>query len=196
MTRRAQIVSVAALAALAAALLWATEPRTSHRRPRRNASLARLFAPARIPPLAPAEPRRKPNSAVVERSRLTRSSTPRAVARAFVNGWLACTYHHRSCAALRGALPAYAAALSRQREASLATPAEQAARPKIVALHITRSCTASAIATAAYQDGEGGTFELHLNLVHGPEGWRVFDVAEAPPHIPLPTPLSRGPRGC
>jgi hypothetical protein len=27
-------------------------------------------------------------------------------------------------------------------------------------------------------------------------GWRVFDVAEAPPHIPPPKPLSRGPLAC
>lgn len=197
MTKRARIGSLAAGLAVAAALLWAmTQPRAPRQPAGRNTPPASLFVPAHIPSVAPPAPRHQPNTVVAQRSRPTRSSSPSAVAYVFVTRWLGCTYHHGLCRALPGALPAYAAAVSRQHGASRITPAEQTARPTIIALHITRSCADSAIATATYQDGQGGHFQLHLNLVHEPEGWRIFDVAEAPPHIPLPTPLSHGPRGC
>jgi len=91
-------------------------------------------------------------------------------------------------------LPSYAAALARQRGTSLATPAELAARPVVLSLQLLRSCAHSAVAAVTYADG--GRFQIHVNLVHERGGWLVFDVAEAPPHIPLPPPLSRGPRGC
>jgi len=95
-----------------------------------------------------------------------------------------------------GALPAYAAALARHAGHSLPAPAELGAHPRVASLTVTRSCADAAVAQATYVDSQGGRFQLHVNLVRERAGWRVFDVAEAPPHIPLPPPLSRGPRGC
>jgi hypothetical protein len=124
------------------------------------------------------------------------AASPRAVALRFAHGWLDCTYHQAPCSRVPGILAAYAAALARQQGSSLATPAELAARPRIVSLTLTPSCRRAAVALATYSDGEGGRFQLHVNLVREHAGWRVFDVAEAPPHIPLPPPLSHGPHGC
>lgn len=196
MSRRVRLMSLAALAALAAVLLWATQPREPRHRSRRDSSLARLFAPARIPPLASQPPRRSAHNAAADAARPRGPSSPDTVARAFLSGWLACTYHRGPCSSLPESLAAYRAALSRQHDGALATPAEQAAHPRVVAVRITRSCGGSAIALATFTDGEGGDFQLHLNLVLEPVGWRVFDVAEAPPHIPPPKPLSRGPLAC
>lgn len=121
---------------------------------------------------------------------------PGRVARAFIEGWLGCVYRQRSCAHIPGSLPAYAAALDRPPGESLGTPAELAARPRVVSLHVIRACRRSATAIVWYVDGEGGRFQLHVNLVAEPAGWHVFDIAEAPPHIPLPKPLTEGPRAC
>jgi len=93
-------------------------------------------------------------------------------------------------------LPAYRTDLLRRQGSSLSTPAELAAHPRILSIQLMPSCAQAGIALAAYQDGEGGRFQLHINLVREPVGWRVFDVAEVPPHIPLPKPLADGPRGC
>jgi len=93
-------------------------------------------------------------------------------------------------------LPAYAAAVARQHQVSLATPAELAAQPRVLALQLLHGCALSAVAAVTYTDREGGRFQFHVNLMRERAAWRVFDVAEAPPHIPLPPPLSRGPRGC
>jgi hypothetical protein len=109
---------------------------------------------------------------------------------------LACTYHRWSCHLLPGALPQYAAIFAQDRGNAITTPSERAARPRVTWVDEFRSCSDSAIVTASYQEGEGGHFQIHVNLIHTPVGWRVFDVAEAPPHIPLPSPLSRGPRAC
>jgi hypothetical protein len=95
-----------------------------------------------------------------------------------------------------GALPAYAAALARHAGHSLPAPAELGAHPRVASLTVTRSCADAAVAHATYVDGQGGRFQLHVNLVHERDGWRVFDVAETPPHISLPAPLSRSPGEC
>ncbi len=119
------------------------------------------------------------------------------VARRFLSAWLACTYHQAPCSHLPGSLPAYPAALAQEEgRRALPTPAELAAHPRIESIRVVRSCRRSAIATATYLDGHGGRFQLHLNLVQEPDGWRVFDVAEAAPHIALPRPLTHGPGGC
>jgi hypothetical protein len=130
------------------------------------------------------------------RSPTRRWSRPAQIARGFLRGWLGCTYHQTSCSRISGLLPAYADALVRYQGHSLATPDELAARPRIVAIRLVPSCPGAEVALATYQDGSGGRFQLHINLVREPAGWRVFDVAEAPPHIPLPKPLPYGPRGC
>ena len=122
-------------------------------------------------------------------------STPGPSARRFLTGWLACVYHHAPCSQIADALPGYASALARPAR-SLATPAELVAHPEVVTLELLPRCGESEVAIATYTDGAGGRFQLHLDLVHEPAGWEVFDVAEAPPHIPLPTPLTRGPGGC
>ena len=121
---------------------------------------------------------------------------PQGVARQFLASWLACTYHQGSCSHIAEALPAYAAVLGRQAGRSLPTPAELAAHPHVESVRVIRSCPRSAVAVATYFDGQGGRFVLHLNLVQQSRGWRVFDVAEAAPHIALPKPLTDGPGGC
>jgi len=125
-----------------------------------------------------------------------RSLSAGQVARYFLAAWLRCTYHQAPCFGIPGTLPAYAAALAGQQGRSLATPAEFAARPRFESLSIVHSCAAAAIAVATYTDGHGRHFPLHVNLVREPAGWRVFDVAEAPPHIALPNPLTAGPQAC
>jgi hypothetical protein len=91
---------------------------------------------------------------------------------------------------------AYERALARQRGRALITPAERAAYPRVIALQVLRDCQHAAVAIATYHDGEGGRFRLHVNLVRRRAGWRVFDVAEAGPSIPLPAPLTKGPGAC
>jgi hypothetical protein len=103
---------------------------------------------------------------------------------------------HQRLTAIAGMLPAYRTAFLAAQGISAATPAELAARPRVVALHLIRGCPVAIVAVATYTDGEGGTFVLHANLVRESAGWEVFNVAEAPPHIPPPKPLSEGPRGC
>jgi hypothetical protein len=117
-------------------------------------------------------------------------------ARTFAAAWLACTYHQGPCDRLPDATTAYAAALTAQQGQSLPTPAETAAHPTITSLRLARSCGNAAVAVVTYADGEGGRFQIHVNLVREPVGWQVFDVAEAQPHIPLPKPLSEGPEAC
>jgi hypothetical protein len=160
--------------------------------PRPRAARPRTADPAVVQttaPRPPARPMRQPPVAVSARGL-------EGVVRRFLVGWLACTYHQASCAHVGGSLPAYAAALDRQQGRALPTPAELAAHPRVQSVRLIRACRRSEMAVATYLDGHGGRFQLHLNLVRAPEGWRVFDVAEAPPHIPLPPPLTHGPRGC
>jgi hypothetical protein len=42
----------------------------------------------------------------------------------------------------------------------------------------------------------GTSFTLHVNLVRRRDGWRVFDVAEASPHVRPPAPIGDGPGEC
>jgi hypothetical protein len=180
-------------AALAAALVLAASS-AQHRTPLgRHSSLATPFKPIRIPPPAPAS---RPVTRTALPSPPPRPSTPRQVARRFLDAWLGCSYHQAPCSHIAGTLPAYAAALGRQAGRSLATPAELAARPRIVSLKLLRSCDRAAVAAADYNDREGGRFRLHVNLVREPAGWQVFDVSEVPPHIPLPKPITEGPQAC
>ncbi|MGH2871849.1 MAG: hypothetical protein ACRDL5_05245, partial [Solirubrobacteraceae bacterium] len=179
----------AGLLALALALVLLGRP--DHRAPRR-ASTAKT--PVRLTlamPLATVGPQPQPTRAATGPES---GAGPEQVARAFIDGWLACVYRQGSCARIPGSLPAYAAALGRRRGGSLATPAELAARPRVISLRVIRACRNSATAIARYVDGDGERYQLHVNLVLAPAGWRVFDVAEAPPHIPLPKPLTEGPR--
>jgi hypothetical protein len=138
---------------------------------------------------APPKPRPTP-------SLRTPPASATTVAVDFSLGWLACTYHQATCTHIPGSLQAYAAALRRQPERSLATPAEHAAQISITRVRLTRDCRDEAVAAVTYTSGSTSHFQIHLSLVREPGGWRVFDVAEAPPHIPTPAPLSRGPRAC
>ncbi len=122
--------------------------------------------------------------------------SPRSVALRFTTAWLTCTYHRERCSRIPRALPAYTAALRRVWEASLPTPAELAARPAIRSVSVVEACGDEAVATVTYTAGPSVRYQLHVDLVRHPAGWRVFDVAEAPPHIPLPAPLNRGPGAC
>ena len=128
--------------------------------------------------------------------RTGRQSSPDHVARRFLDGWLGCTYHQTPCSQITGMLPAYAVALDRQQGDSRATPAELSAPPLVVSLQLLRSCRRAAVAIATYKDRESDRFELHVNLIHDASGWHVFDVAEGPPHIALPEPLTHGPHEC
>ncbi|MHB1837776.1 MAG: hypothetical protein ACYCXW_22765, partial [Solirubrobacteraceae bacterium] len=102
---------------------------------------------------------------------------PVQVAHVFTQDWLACTYRQGRCARIPGTLPAYATALAGWGSGSLATPAELAARPRVVSVRVIRACRNSATASADYHDGVGGRYQLHINLVLEPTGWDVFDVA-------------------
>lgn len=135
---------------------------------------------------------RAPNFALL----FGRSSSPGRVARLFVTGWLRCTYHQARCSPIAGTLRAYARVLAGQQQASLQTPSELAARPTILSLRLIHGCPASAIAIATYQDAEGGRFLLHVSLIDTPGAWRVFDVAEATPHIAPPKAMNHGPGKC
>jgi hypothetical protein len=129
----------------------------------------------------------------------TRSRTadsPRPVALVFTQRWLACTDHQGSCTHLPGALPAYNAALRRAQGSSLPTPAELAARVSVQGATTIRACRDQAVVTVSYSTGRGLHYLLHVNLARRVGAWRVFDVAEVPPHIPLPAPLGRGPGEC
>jgi hypothetical protein len=152
-----------------------------------------LARPASPPPprnhSAPLKPRPAP-------SPRTTGASATTVAFDFSLGWLACTYHQGPCTQIPGSLQAYGAALRRQPERSLATPAERAAQISITRIGLTRDCRDEAVAAVTYTSGSTSHFEIHLNLVREPDGWRVFDVAEAPPHIPPPAPLSRGTGAC
>jgi hypothetical protein len=163
-----------------------------HRRPGRAAHAA-LTVSTPAGAAAVGRPAPKPTAQPV-RSRP--GLDPGAVARAFLDGWLACTYHQRPCTHIAGSLSAYAMALARDDGRSLPTPVELATRPEVTTVQLISACPRSALVIATYLDGHGGTFQLHLNLVREPSGWRVFDVAEAAPHIPLPQPLNRGPAEC
>jgi hypothetical protein len=192
-TRRLLGLAIAAVLVAAALLLALSSPQHPKRRSS-SRSRVTLFEPIRIPPLAP-------SPAAVARTTTPsppphRSSGPQRVARRFLERWLRCTYHQAPCSRIAGTLPAYAAVLGRQAGRSLATPAELAARPRIVSLKLLRSCDRAAVAAADYNDREGGRYQLHVNLVREPAGWQVFDVAEAPPHIPLPKPITEGPQAC
>lgn len=129
-------------------------------------------------------------------SRTVGRADPTQVARAFTQALLACMYGQASCARIPGTLPTYADALAGWTSGSLATPAELTARPRVVSVRVIRACRNSATVIADYVDGEGGRFQLHINVVLEHAGWQVFDVAEAPPHIPAPRPLTGGPGAC
>jgi hypothetical protein len=196
MRARARIGGLASLAALAIASLLVAQPgghrpsSIGHDSPSRAPSVASASPLATTPP--PTSSQFQPRT----RAEPVRRASPGAIADRFLAGWLACTYHQRSCHRLPGALPRYAASFDRDRGNGITTPAERAARPRVRWVNEIRGCSDSATVTASYQDGEGGLFQVHLNLINTPAGWRVFDVAEAPPHIPLPPPLPRGPRAC
>ncbi len=119
-----------------------------------------------------------------------------SVALRFTSAWLSCTYHRERCSRIPGALPAYTAALHRQHATPPPTPAELAARPAIRSVSVVQACGDEAVATVTYTAGPSVRYQLHVNLVRHPAGWRVFDVSETPPHIPLPAPLARGPGTC
>jgi hypothetical protein len=193
MSRRVAIALLAGAALGTAIFLAGISP--AHHPTGRQASAVTLFAPTHLRPVGRGASRAGSTSHATPAQR-TSDADPGALARAFLAGWLACNYHHAPCSTIPGELHAYASALAQQNSRSAATPAERRAHPQITSIQLSRSCANAVVATATYQDGNGGTFELHVNLVRETAGWRVFDVAEAPPHIPLPRPLSRGPRGC
>jgi hypothetical protein len=124
------------------------------------------------------------------------ADSARSVALVFTLRWLACTDHNGSCAHVPDALPAYNAALRRAQGSSLPTPAELAARVTVQGATTIRACRDQAVVTVSYGTGRGLRYQLHVNLARRVGAWRVFDVAEVPPHIPLPAPLGRGPGGC
>jgi hypothetical protein len=193
MSRRAWLVLVIGLllAAGAVLLVGGSPP---HRGP----------GSGRPPALAPLAPPRMTQLRAPARSGQTRIvaavgphySDPERVARTFLLGWLACTYHQRACTSIPGTLDAYREALGRQHARSLPTPAERLVHPSVLLVQTVRACQGSTTATATYKDGEGGRFQLHLSLVDQRSGWKVFDVAEAAPHIPLPAELNHGPGRC
>lgn len=192
MSRRAWLVLAIGLLLTAGAALLAV------------GSLARRGPESRRPPaLAPSTSPRVTQLTAPTQSGQTRilasvgrHADPEHVARDFLFRWLACSYHQMACASIPGTLPAYQEALGRQHAESLPTPAEGLAHPRVLVLQIVRACRRSAAATATYQDGEGGRFQLHLSLVDQASGWKVFDVAEAGPHIALPAELNHGPGRC
>lgn len=195
MSRHDRLVAVATgLLLIGAALLAGTSAMDHFDGRPRSATSAGLRRVATSPP--PAPPLRRSPHRFGPISVDRRATTAGHVIRLFLHGWLGCIYHRTSCAQIAGSLPAYGAAIAQQRGSSLATPAELATRPRILSIDLLASCPTAELALANYQDGEGGQFQLHVNLVREPAGWRVFDVAEAPPHIPLPKPLTDGPRGC
>jgi hypothetical protein len=53
-----------------------------------------------------------------------------------------------------------------------------------------------AVVTVSYTAGSTLAYQLHVNLVRRRDGWRVFDVAEAPPHVWAPAPIGDGPGEC
>jgi hypothetical protein len=156
-----------------------------------------MLTRARIQLLVPA---REAESLSRSRSIQTKASRsgsgPRVVALRFLSTWLRCVYSQRPCSRIAGALRAYTSALARETHGWLATPAERAARLRVVAIRLIWSCRPAAVAAAWYRDGTGGRFEVHVNLVHEAAGWEVFDVAETAPHIAQPAPIADNSRGC
>jgi hypothetical protein len=122
------------------------------------------------------------------------TASPRQVALRFVVGWLSCNYH-RASSIPPDALPAFATAFARQTGVALPTPAELQAHLKVISVGVARTCPVASVARVTYTDG-AERFWLHLNLVRTRRDWLVFDVAEAPPHIPLPVALGHGAHGC
>jgi hypothetical protein len=121
---------------------------------------------------------------------------PNEIADRFLVVWLPCLYLQALCASTPGALPAYAAALSRTTRDSLPAPDEAVGHLRIWIVCLVRACPRVDVALALYTNGLGGEFELHVNLLRTAADWQVFDVAEAPPHVAPPSPLDRSPRGC
>ena len=185
------LLLVAALAiTITAPFGW---PRVGHA-PSPAGNHARLSSRAHAVPAATPPPR---STSAQPASALPSSPPPPAVvADRFARAWVACIYHQRPCSPMPSALPLYAAALARHAGDSLPAPAELITHPHVESLSVTRSCADVAVARITYAEGNAGRFQLHVNLVRERAGWRVFDVAEAQPHIPLPPPLGRGPRGC
>lgn len=122
--------------------------------------------------------------------------TPRAVALEFVVGYLRYAYHHAPASAIPGMLPAFATALAREPGSSLPTPAELAARPRVLSLRLHYNCPLEAVGMVTYTDGQGARYELHPNLVREPDGWQVWSLPEATASIPLPRPLRGGTTLC
>lgn len=139
---------------------------------------------------------RGPHRAIESRAAELAVTSPARAASRFAVAWLACIYHQATCSRLPDALPDYARAITHHDDSALPTPAETQAQLRVVSVHAIRTCPLASIARVVYANGTDGRFVLHLNLLRTGATWRVFDVAEAPPHIPLPTELGHGPRGC
>jgi hypothetical protein len=139
---------------------------------------------------------RAPERAIDSRVAEFAVTSPAQAATRFAVAWLACIYHQATCSRLPDALPGYARAITHRDDSALPTPAEMQAQLRVVSVHAIRTCPLASIARVVYANGTDGRFVLHLNLLRTGATWRVFDVAEAPPHIPLATELGHGPRGC
>jgi hypothetical protein len=160
-----------------------------------HAPVASRRAAAVMRPLRRSPRRRHHSTMSLPTSRFSVAS-PKQVATRFAVGWLSCSYHQATCSRLPDALPAYATAFEHQRGTALPTPAEVDAHLEVLSTTLTPTCPVATVALVIYTDGAGGRFVLHVNLLRTRVGWRVFDVAEAPPHIPLPIELGHGPTGC
>jgi len=195
MNRRARLGLLTGLLLTAGMLLLVggSSPRPGQHGP----STVGLLATPGVPPAASATVRTRTRTWVPHVAQtIGRSSGPGRVARYFLIGWLRCSYHQAPCRQIAGTLHSYRRALDSQRRASLQTPVEVAARPEVLSVRLIYGCPASGTAVATYQDGEGGRFELHVSLIDTHGGWRVFDIAEAAPHIALPKMLNHGPGKC
>jgi len=121
---------------------------------------------------------------------------PGPVARRFVRGWLACTYHHAPCTQIAGVYPAYARLVEPQLSDTPVTHADMLTHPKIISLRLVYNCPLQVVAIATYNVGPGPLLQLHPNLVREHNRWQVYAVPEFPAQIPLPHPLTGGVHFC
>ena len=100
----------------------------------------------------------------------------RAVARAFLEGYLAYSYGHTRVVAIPDADPRLIASLQRQRPR---VPAAAARRdPKVTSLQLLTQARGAIQATATVDDGSGVSYPLVAYLDRHPNGWVVTRLGD------------------